>query len=51
MSRNQSGGFNKFLNFIGIVDDDVTAVTYRDLQKRRDIIRERMQDKPKRRHR
>ena len=22
MSRNQSGGFNKFLNFIGIVDDD-----------------------------
>lgn len=22
MSRNQSGGFNKFLNFIGLVDDD-----------------------------
>lgn len=22
MSRNQTGGFNKFLNFIGIVDDD-----------------------------
>jgi EAL domain-containing protein (putative c-di-GMP-specific phosphodiesterase class I) len=22
MARNQSGGFNKFLNFIGLVDDD-----------------------------
>ena len=34
------------------VDPDATeSLTYRDLQKRRDVIRERMQDKPKRRRR
>jgi ubiquinone biosynthesis protein len=35
----------------GVDPDDTETLTYRDLQKRRDIIRERMQDKPKRRRR
>jgi ubiquinone biosynthesis protein len=35
----------------GVDPDDTESLTYRDLQKRRDVIRERMQDKPKRRRR
>lgn len=30
MARNQSGGFNKFLNFIGLVDDDRSQDNYAD---------------------
>ena len=28
MARNKSGGFNKLLNFIGLVDDEDTQDTY-----------------------
>jgi ubiquinone biosynthesis protein len=35
----------------GVDPNDTESLTYRDLQKRRDVIRERMQDKPKRRRR
>ena len=35
----------------GVDPGDTESLTYRDLQKRRDVIRERMQEKPKRRRR
>jgi ubiquinone biosynthesis protein len=43
--------FSGIKGSFGVDPDETETLTYRDLQERRDLIRGRMQDKPKRRRR